>query len=299
MSKAFIVHLADRGTIGISGADAVKYLNGLVTNEVAHLEEGTAAHAGLLSPQGKILFDFLCLRTVEGFLLDCPAEKATELVKRLSMYKLRAAADVRNLSEKFSVYAIFGEVAGGCPQTSAVKPFRDPRHASLGSRVLAVATSSHDIAEKVNATPASVQAYHAHRISLGVPEGGKDYDFGDAYPHEADLDLFNGVSFRKGCYVGQEVVSRMQHKTVVRKRVVRITGERDLESGSEVSHKGVVFGRVGSTDGRNALALLRLDRYAEAQAASDTVLAGDVPMRVHDADLQRYLVSVEAREKKS
>lgn len=299
MSNAFIAHLSDRGVVAVTGADAVKFLNGLVTNEIAHLKEGEAAHAGLLSPQGKILFDFLSVRVSEGFLLDTAVDKAADLVKRLSLYKLRAAVEIKCVSEKFSLLALWGDQLSSPGETSETQSFTDPRHAALGLRILADRRFAADIASATNGSITDAKAYHAHRIALGVPEGGKDFDFGDAYPHEADFDLFNGVSFKKGCYVGQEVVSRMQHKTVVRKRVVRIEGDRDLASGSDITHNGVVFGRTGSTDGRNGLALLKLDRYAEAQAAGDPVLAGDIPICVYDADLQRNLASVAARDKKS
>ena len=295
MSNAFIAHLPDRGAAAVSGADAVKFLNGLVTNEVAHLKEGEAAHAGLLSPQGKILFDFLCVRTAGGFLLDVAADKAADLIKRLALYKLRAAVEIKDVSDDYSVFALWGGDRSSPGETAGTQPLKDPRHEGLGLRILAARAFAAGIASTVNASSTSAESYHAHRIALGVPEGGKDYAFGDAYPHEADFDLFHGVSFKKGCYVGQEVVSRMQHKTVVRKRVVRIEGERELTSGSDITHNGVVFGRVGSTDGCAALALLKLDRYAEALAAGDAVLAGGVPMRVHDADLQRYAASFEAR----
>lgn len=296
MSNSFIAPLQDRGAVVISGAGAVQFLNGIVTNEVGHLHEGEAAHTGLLSPQGKILFDFLSLRVADGFLLDVAAAKAGDLVKRLSMYKLRAAVEIKDVSDTFSVLALWGNDPN-LPGITVAQSFTDPRHAALGMRILADSRFVTDIVSGSKGLETDAYAYHAHRIALGVPEGGKDYEFGDTYPHEADFDLFNGVSFKKGCYVGQEVVSRMQHKTVVRKRVVRISGERDLASGSDVTHNGVIFGRVGSTDGRHALALLKLDRYAEALAAGDPVLAGDVPMRVHDTDLQRYLASLEARAK--
>lgn len=298
MSNAFITHLADRGVVAVTGADAVKFLNGMVTNEVAHLQQGEAAHAGLLSPQGKILFDFLSVRVADGWLLDAAADKTADLVKRLSLYKLRATVEIKDVSDAFAVLALWGDDPSSPGETTGTQSFTDPRHAALGLRILADRHFATDIASATNGLNSEEKDYHAHRIALGVPEGGKDYEFGDAYPHEADFDLFDGVSFKKGCYVGQEIVSRMQHKTVVRKRVVRIAGDSDLTSGSDVTYNGVVFGRVGSTDGRKALALLKLDRYAEALAAGDTVLAGDVPMRVHDADLQRYLSSVAAREAK-
>lgn len=298
MSNAFIAYLADRGVVAVTGADAVKFLNGLATNEVTHLVPGEAAYTGLLSPQGKILFDFLSVRTANGLLLDVAMEKTGDLAKRLSMYKLRASVEVKDVSEHFCVLALWGDDANFPGETLETTSFLDPRHAGLGLRILGDRRFASDIAAATNGAESDATDYHAHRIAIGVPEGGKDYEFGDAYPHEADFDLFNGVSFKKGCYVGQEVVSRMQHKTVVRKRVVRIEGERDLTSGSDITHNGVVFGRVGSTDGRHALALLKLDRYGEALAAGDPVSAGDIRVRVNDADLQRYRESVEARAAK-
>lgn len=298
MTKAYLAPLNGRAVLAITGPDSVKFLNGIVTNEVSHLQEGEAAHAGLLSPQGKILFDFLAVRTGDGFLLDTPAGKAGELVKRLSMYKLRALVTVLDVSDHYTVLALWGDTAASPGETKGTVSFRDPRHDVVGLRILAERAFAQDIASATNGIEVPAQSYHAHRISLGVPEGGTDYEFADAYPHEADFDLFHGVSFKKGCYVGQEVVSRMQHKTVVRKRVVRVTGDADLVSGSDVTHNGVVFGRIGSVNGRNGLALLKLDRYAEAKAAHDSVMAGEARLTVNDGDLQRYLASIQSREQK-
>ncbi len=121
-----------------------------------------------------------------------------------------------------------------------------------------------------------------------MPEGGKDYEFGDAYPHEADLDLFNGVSFKKGCYVGQEVVSRMQHKTVVRKRVVMVSGAAGLAAGADILFGEAAVGRVGSVDGRHALDMLRLDRAAEAQDKGIALTAGGIEVTPDANEVARY-----------
>lgn len=297
MSQIFIAQLADRGAVSVTGADAEKFLNGLVTNELTHLQQCAAAHAGLLSAQGKILFEFLALRSADGFLLDVTRPKAADLAKRLTLYKLRAAVSIADVSQHFALHAAWGEAEAALKEIEGSMPFRDPRHPALGWRVATMGASAPGIALAIPAEQVPAHAYDAHRITLGVPEGGKDYDFGDAYPHEADFDLFNGVSFKKGCYVGQEIVARMQHKTVVRKRVVRVDANTDLASGADVTHNGVVFGRLGSVDGRRALVMLRLDRYVEAMTADDTVMAGDARISVHPDDLQRYLASVAAREK--
>jgi folate-binding protein YgfZ len=135
-----------------------------------------------------------------------------------------------------------------------------------------------DAGDAVNASP---EAYDAHRIGLGVPEGGRDFVFGDTFPHEALLDQLNGVSFDKGCYVGQEVVSRMQHRTTVRKRVVPVEADQELPQGPLPVLVGEAeIGRLGSVAGQRGLALLRLDRVAEAQRGGTLVTVNGLPLRV-------------------
>lgn len=303
MSSAQIAVLPDRGVVSVTGLDAGKLLQGLITNDIASLESkpddvafaAAAAHAGLLSPQGKILFDFFCVRTLGGFALDVAREKTAELAKRLTMYKLRAAADVKDVSEDYTVLALWGPHACSSGPTRNTVAFRDPRQLDLGTRILAEARFATDIASATNGSKVSAEIYHAHRIALGVPEGGKDYDFGDAYPHEADFDVFNGVSFTKGCYVGQEVVARMQNKTVVRKRIVKVTGTAQLTSGSEVLLGEVPIGRIGTVDGQSALAMLRLDRAIEAADKHIVLTANGAAILPETSMLDRYRNSAAAR----
>lgn len=297
MSTAFIAHLPDRGAVAVTGPDAAKFLQGLVTNDVAHLEtaaddvafRAAAAHAALLSAQGKILFDFFCVRTPQGFVLEVAMAKAADLAKRLAMYKLRAAVAIEDVSEAFDVLALWGKNACSSGPTIDTVAFADPRHADLGTRILAEKRFARDIASATNGTAVDTAAYHAHRIALGVPEGGKDYDFGDAYPHEADFDLFAGVSFTKGCYVGQEIVARMQHKTAIRKRVVRVRGEAPLATGRpDVLAGDVSLGRLGSVAGTHGLALLRLDRAQEFSEKGIALTAGGTAIMIDSGDLARY-----------
>jgi tRNA-modifying protein YgfZ len=285
--RASICALPDRGVVSVTGADAVKLLQGLVTNDVESLVtrpddlsfKAATAHAGLLSPQGKILFEFFCVRTPDGFVLDVSLEKAAELVKRLTLYKLRAAVEIKDVSEAYKCLALWGPNACSSGPTKGTIAFIDPRHPELGQRILAEARFATDIASATNGMKADPQAYVAHRIALGVPEGGKDYDFGDAYPHEADFDLYNGVSFIKGCYVGQEIVARMQHKTTIRKRVVPVVGNTALPGDRpEITAGGVAIGKLGSVSGTSGLAMLRLDRAQEFTGKGVALLAGAVPM---------------------
>lgn len=289
MTAAAEIHvtlLDDRGVVSVTGADAEKLLAGLITNDMALLDTtapdhgAPALYAGLLSPQGKILFDFLVVKTAGGFLLDTARDRAGELVKRLSMYKLRAAVDIRDVSADIAVAAAWGGVPVPTGETAGVHAFVDPRLPALGYRIIMEAKSA-DASLAAIGVSASATAYHARRIRLGVPEGGRDFVFGDTFPHEALLDQLHGVSFTKGCFVGQEVVSRMQHRASVRKRVVPVIGDAALPPGPLPVLAGEVeIGRLGSVSEARGLALLRLDRVAEARRDRISLSAGGVALGV-------------------
>jgi len=280
MSKTFYADLPDRGVVAVMGPDAAKFLQGLVTNDVAALKPAQAAHAALLSPQGKILFDFFAVRAGDGFLLDVARDLAPDLVKRLSLYKLRANVTIANVSDRFRVGAVWGDRPIEPHEGDHAVVFADPRLANLGYRILFQQGAASE-ALQADAVARDAAAYQEHRIGLGVPEGGKDYDFGDAYPHEADFDIYRGVSFTKGCYVGQEIVARMQHKTTVRKRVAKVSAEAVLPANRpEVMAGGVAIGRLGSVAGHHGLALIRLDRVAEFAQKGTPLTAGGVTIAV-------------------
>lgn len=270
MSAVRYARLSDRGVISVTGADAEKLLQGLLTNDIAAAGD-PAVFAGLLSPQGKIQFDFFVARTDQGFLLDVARDKAAELAKRLTLYRLRSKVDITDCSDRYAVIAAW---AGQAQPAPGEPGFQDPRLPALGSRTLAAVQDLPSYG-----TTASEAAYHAHRIALGVPEGGRDYAFGDTFPHEALFDQLNGVSFSKGCYIGQEIVSRMQHRGTARKRIVQATGESQLPpAGTDITAGGVAIGRLGSIDGVQGLALVRLDRAAEFKAKGIALTAGGVPL---------------------
>jgi folate-binding protein YgfZ len=277
MSKAFIAELADRGVIAVTGPDALKLLQGVITNDMELLERQPAIHAGLLTPQGKILFDFIISRTEGGFLVDVARDKAGDLAKRLGMYKLRAKVDISDQSAARVVFAMWGEH----PTSMVRQDLPDPRLGALGIRFVSLADDARDDESASNGERVSAADYHAHRIALGVPEGGKDYAFGDAFPHEALFDKLGGVSFTKGCYVGQEVVSRMEHRGTARKRVVPVVAEAALPApGTEIRAGDQLIGTLGSTCGARGLALLRLDRAEELRAKGYDLDAGGVGVRI-------------------
>ena len=280
MKAAF---LPDRGVLKVSGEDARNFLNGLVTKDVTQLAPGLGRFGALLTPQGKIVVDFLVTETPSGdgggFLLDCPRPLAQSFADKLGFYKLRAKVTVENLSDSLGVIAAWD----GNP---AVKPdlaYADPREPALGWRILAPQDRARKVADLIGADLLDSDAYEDHRIAAGVPRGGLDFMYGDAFPHETNMDRLYGVDFDKGCYVGQEVVSRMQHRGTARTRTVRVTleGARP-EAGTTVLAGDKVVGTMGSASGQNGLALIRTDRVADALQAGVKLTAGGLGIRLAD-----------------
>jgi folate-binding protein YgfZ len=243
-----------------------------------------AGYAALLSPQGKILFDFLVTQAPEedggGFFLDCPLALAPDLVRRLGLYRLRARVEIEDLSGLLGVAAVVGDAAFD-PQDWLA--FADPRLPALGWRLI----GARDDLQQTGGDP---MLYHAWRIGLCVPEGGKDFAYNDAFPHEALMDQLHGVDFRKGCYVGQEVVSRMEHRGTARTRIVcaAYAGGFAPDPGMEVVAGDKALGRTGSQHKGRGLVMLRLDRLAEALGAGQPATAGGLTLTVSRPPFARF-----------
>ncbi len=263
-----IALLPDRALVTVTGPDATALLQGVLTCNVETLGEAEARLGALLTPQGKILFDFLISRIADGFRLDVAADRAADLAKRLSLYKLRAKAEIA-ADPTVAVAAAWS----GSTTAAETAVAADSRHPDLGARLYA--------AEGAFSADASEEDYHAHRIALAVPEGGRDYAYSDAFPHEALMDQLGGVDFRKGCYVGQEVVSRMQHRGTARTRLLAVEyPEAAAAPGSEIQAGAKVLGTTGSSAGRKGLALVRLDRLGDALATGEPLRAEGKPLAV-------------------
>jgi tRNA-modifying protein YgfZ len=278
MKAAF---LPDRGVVKVSGDGARDFLNGLVTTDVALLRPGLGRFGALLTPQGKIVTDFLITEAPSGhgggFLIDCPRALAQGLADKLGFYKLRAKVGIENLSDSLGVVAVWD----GEP---AVKPdlaFADPRNAALGWRILVPEELAQKVADLIGAEMVDSTAYDAHRIAAGAPRGGLDFMYGDAFPHETNMDRLHGVDFDKGCYVGQEVVSRMQHRGTARTRTIRILLDGPApEPGAAIVAGDKSIGTMGSAAGGAGLALLRIDRAADALQAGTPLTAGGLALRL-------------------
>jgi tRNA-modifying protein YgfZ len=278
MKAAF---LPDRGVVKVSGDGARDFLNGLVTTDVALLRPGLGRFGALLTPQGKIVTDFLITEAAAGhgggFLIDCPRALAQGLADKLGFYRLRAKVGIENLSDSLGVVAVWD----GEPTMKPDLAFTDPRHPALGWRILVPEELAQKVADLIGAEMVDSTAYDAHRIAAGAPRGGLDFMYGDAFPHETNMDRLHGVDFDKGCYVGQEVVSRMQHRGTARTRTIRILLDGPApEPGAAIVAGEKSIGTMGSAAGGAGLALLRIDRAADALQAGTPLTAGGLALRL-------------------
>jgi folate-binding protein YgfZ len=285
MKAAF---LPDRGVVKVSGADARDFLNGLVTTDISLLAPGLARFGALLTPQGKITVDFLITEAPAGhgggFLIDCPRALAQTLADKLGFYKLRAKVSVEKLTDSLGVLAAWDGEFAMKPDLS----FADPRNPALGWRILIPAELAPKVADLIGAELVDSTAYDAHRIATGVPRGGLDFMYGDAFPHETNMDRLHGVDFDKGCYVGQEVVSRMQHRGTARTRTVKIIlDDFAPETGATILAGDKPVGTMGSTAAGNGIALVRTDRVADALDAGIALTAGGLAIHLAEPEVVR------------
>ena len=252
------IHLrADRAVFRFSGPDAHKLLNDVVTGAIPAEGAGdgeVAAAWALLSPQGKILAEGLAGHAHDGIWVDVHQSVADDFFKRMKMYRLRAKAEIDDLRETHRVGFAQDEEPTGLRHTDRMGPI------DMGWRVIA------PIAATTDWVP-NDSFYHAERIGVGIAHQGNDFPANDAFAHDIGLDILDGIDFEKGCYVGQEVVSRMKHRGTARRRPVIILGV-DAPAGSPVLANGREAGTIGQVVDGAAVAILRLDRIADPKAVT-------------------------------
>ncbi len=245
----------NRAILSLIGADTLALLERTVTHKVADWAEGEARYGALLTPQGKIIADYIAHRTADGVLIDVHADAADDLLKRLKMFRLRSAVDLTR--------------EDGLVSASDVNGAADPRAADLPRRSVVAAGDA----------PDPLPGWDALAIRAGVPEWGRDYGAAQVFPTDINMDLTGGIDYRKGCFVGQEVASRMKRKALIRKRTVRLAGAA-LATGAEVRAGESLLGAVTSAADGEALALIRTDRYAKALAAGEAVMVNAAPAQI-------------------
>ena len=268
------VLLEQRGVLAISGEDARDFLQGLISNDIEKVSDQRAIYAALLSPQGKYLFDFIIAEHGGRLLLETEASRLGTLCQRLTMYKLRAKAEITDVSADFAVVAILGEGAhvafdlpgdeGSAKVLEGGVAFVDPRYRELGARALLPADTAKAILSAKGLDETDPADYHARRRRLGIPEGSEDLAIDKATLLESGFEELNGVDFAKGCFVGQELTARMKYRALVKKRLMPVTFEGAPPSASSAVTAGErEIGEIRSAARGVGLALLRLDRLAE------------------------------------
>ncbi|MGE0827745.1 MAG: folate-binding protein YgfZ [Hyphomonadaceae bacterium] len=243
--------ILDRALIRASGPEAGDFLNNLVTRDLARLASAPVIYSGLLSPQGKVLADFFIWRTEDGFLIDADKSRGADLLRRLTLFRLRAKVELRDASAEASIEAYLT-----APPAEAAA---DPRLAALGWRRIGPKQA-----------PQGEAAYRAHGLALGVPDLALDAGVEEVFALEALFEELNGVDFQKGCFVGQENVSRMKRRATTRKKFCLVEAG-GAAAGARVLAGEAEIGTVRAVGPGGALALLRLDR---AQSASNLSIEG-------------------------
>ncbi|RKQ70752.1 hypothetical protein DES40_0051 [Litorimonas taeanensis] len=251
------ISLLNRSLFKLSGEGVQAWLEGIVTNTLSDDLTFTA----LLTPQGKIIADFFVTKDGADFLIDTPTKFSDALFKRLKMYRLRAPITIEDVTELFQVYALWDETERlGHP---------DPRHPSLGHRFITPTPLTETDSD-----------YNAHRLSLGIVDSEWDFETQTTFPADANMDLMNGVNFQKGCFVGQEVVSRMKRMTTVKKRMRGVIFTGQAQAGDRIMADSRVIGEILYVQDKMGIALVRLDRWRAAEA-SPTV--NDVEIAIMDS----------------
>lgn len=265
---------ATRAVYRIAGDDRVTFLQGILTQDINKLKPECGIFTALLSPQGKIQHDFFLIPQGDTILLDTEVASKDLLIKRLTMYKLRAKVTIEDVSDRITVaYRLQAEHAtiGHVTHKKNITLLTDPRAAELGERLY---IEDGTVTPKHTITP---EDYHAHRIALGIPDGMRDVIEDTAL--DAGYDALGAISFNKGCYVGQEVTARMHYKNIARRGFYHVEAQTPLPArGSKIMADGITIGELRGTDGVQGLAMLK---FEEAEAA----LERGAVIQVDDASL--------------
>ena len=232
MKKNNVYILEDRGLLYVSGDDVKEFLQNIITNDINAVSENNSCFAGLLSPQGKYLYDFIVVKHKSGYFLDCEKKIIDELYKQLTLYKLRSKVDILNLSNEFVVAALhkdkFLELENSKDQNGYTTKYRedtillDPRHTELGARLIINLEKLYLSLKKLNLQSSNVDEYYNLSHSLGVPQIDTKELQNKLFGIECNFEELNGIDFKKGCYVGQENTARIKLKNKLSKRLLPV-----------------------------------------------------------------------------
>ena len=299
MNQITGIVLDGRGVVAISGSEARKLLQGLITNNMDKVTSERAIYAALLTPQGKFLHDFLIARieteSGETLLFDCEGPRRADLLRRLMLYRLRAKAEISDETDNWTVAALIGEGAAARAGLSAEAgsavaydggvAFVDPRLGALGVRLILPKETGDTALESLSDRRGIREDYDAHRLALGVPDGSRDLEVEKTFLLESNAEALHAVDFTKGCYVGQELTARTKRRANLKWRLypVEVKGAAPATD-SPVTAGSKDIGRVKSTNAGHALAFLRIEDAEAARTAGTPIVAGEAELTIREPD---------------
>lgn len=296
MTERNYEQLGNRGVVTIAGEDRKAFLQGLISNDIERVAADRAIWSALLTPQGKYLHDFFIVEIADTFYLDCEADRLMDFGKRLHRYKLRAQVEL-GIGEDYAVFALFGGDALGAlglaDQPGVARGigggvvYADPRLSRAGARALLPSAGAVEMFKEMGFSAAAPNAYDDWRLALGLSDGSRDLIVEKSTLLESNFDELHGVDWNKGCYMGQELTARTKYRGLVRKRLmpVRIDGPMP-ETGTPLMVGNKEIGEMRSALGDRGLALIRLERLAEA--GDRDVLAGGARVFPEKPDWAEY-----------
>jgi tRNA-modifying protein YgfZ len=263
--------LPTRGLLAISGEDAVSFLQGLITNDANQLTAGQPIYAALLSPQGKYLHDFFLFPDQEKILADCEKERIPDLMQRLKMYRLRSKVEFEILPESMGAVAAWGD-------KKSSRGFADPRIPDLGYRITGVLDELNTWCQSQGWQAATPEEYHRMRIAHGIPDSGDMVIDRSILMYYGFEDL-HGADFKKGCYVGQEIMARTKYRGQVRKFLYKVQADRTCPAPGTPIHFGeAVSGEMRTSSGNSGLAILRVEDVENSLATRTTFQADGISL---------------------
>jgi folate-binding protein YgfZ len=287
MNGIFYSKLGNRGLLRVKGSDSRNFLQNLITNDINKVATNKAIFGALLTPQGKFLHEFIIIEGSNGeFLLDCETERLNDLGRVLINYRLRSDVQISDMRDEIEVYALTHEPILAETKFVDSKPmtvphaivFDDPREKALGQRIILPITEAEKLLEVAGYLPAAQDYYEQLRLQLGIPDGSRDIEVGKSTLAEAGFERLNGIDFSKGCYIGQEVTTRMKQRGTARKKliVVRVSGSSMPPYGTPIYAGEKQVGEIKSGSGQLAMALIRREYTDESKSL--TLTANNSPI---------------------
>ena len=254
MKKDQIILLEDRGLISITGEDNKNFLQNIITNDVEKVSLSSTIFSGLFTPQGKYLFEFFLIQLKNGYLLDCDNKFTNEIINHLSKYKLRSKIQIQDVSSEHVIGIIssdkFLDIQKSENKTSDTILYRnsplfiDPRNNKLGARIVSTLEKLHLTIKKLKLKIVEPNIYFVNAHSLGIPIKGIENLKEQLFGLEANFEELQAVDFKKGCYIGQENTARMKLKNKLRRRLMAVKVDKDIDAGDEVKFNNIVVGKI-------------------------------------------------------